>query len=74
MRIDAAKHVDKPFWTQFQPAANVYTVGELLDGDPEYVCNYMSDALDGVLNYPMFVSFFLSKFLDIENIMECVDC
>src|ERR1700710_527107 len=33
MRIDAAKHVAKPFWTQFQPYANVYTVGEALPAD-----------------------------------------
>lgn len=54
-RIDAAKHVAKPFWTQFQPAAGVYTVGEALNSDPGYACQYMSDALSGVLNYPMFV-------------------
>ena len=55
-RIDAAKHVAKPFWTQFQPAAGIYTVGEALNPDPGYACQYMSDALSGVLNYPMFVS------------------
>lgn len=54
-RIDAAKHVAKPFWTQFQPEAGIYTVGEALVGDPGYACQYMSDALSGVLNYPMFV-------------------
>jgi alpha-amylase len=54
-RIDAAKHVHKPFWTQFQPEVNIYTVGEALDGNATYVCEYMSQALSGVLNYPMSV-------------------
>jgi alpha-amylase len=54
MRIDAAKHVAKPFWTQFQPFANVYTVGEVYSDTPAYTCDYMSDALSGVLNYPMY--------------------
>ena len=55
MRIDAAKHVAKPFWQQFQPAANIYTMGEVLTDSAPVTCNYMSDALSGVLNYPMFV-------------------
>jgi hypothetical protein len=54
-RIDAAKHVAKPFWQQFQPKANVYTVGEVLDTDATTACVYMSQALSGILNYPMFV-------------------
>lgn len=54
MRIDAAKHVDKPFWTQLQAAADVYMVGEVFTDSPRDACDYMSDALDGVLNYPMF--------------------
>ena len=55
MRIDAAKHVAKPFWKQFQPKANIYTMGEVLTDSAPVTCNYMSDALSGVLNYPMLV-------------------
>lgn len=69
MRIDAAKHVDKPFWTQFQTAADLYTVGEVFDDSISENCDYMSDALSGVLNYPMFgalqFSLHLSQFTDI---------
>lgn len=53
MRIDAAKHVAKPFWTQFQPEANVYTMGEVLTDDVDLACSYMVDGLSAVLNYPM---------------------
>lgn len=53
MRIDAAKHVAVPFWTSFQQAANVYTVGEALSNSAEYACSFTLDALSGVLNYPM---------------------
>jgi hypothetical protein len=53
-RIDAAKHVAKPFWTQFQAAAGVYTVGEALEANASLACPFMSQALSGVLNYPMF--------------------
>lgn len=53
-RIDAAKHVAKPFWTQFQKdGSGVYTVGEVLSDNATYACNYMSEALNGILNYPM---------------------
>jgi alpha-amylase len=54
-RIDAADHIAKPFWTGFQQAANVYTVGEVFSKDISYTCNYASNALSGVMNYPMFV-------------------
>ncbi|KAH8602699.1 glycoside hydrolase family 13 protein [Bisporella sp. PMI_857] len=53
MRVDAAKHVSKPFWTQFQPSADIYTMGEVLSDKADYTCDYMSNALSGVLNYPM---------------------
>ncbi|KAI9835519.1 MAG: hypothetical protein M1819_001970 [Sarea resinae] len=52
-RADAAKHVDKPFWDAFQAEANVYMVGEVFSNDAYFSCDYMVDALDAVLNYPM---------------------
>jgi len=58
MRIDAAKHVAKPFWKQLQPQANVYTMGEVLTDNAAQACDYMYDALSGVLNYPMLVNFY----------------
>lgn len=74
MRIDAAKHVDKPFWTQFQSAADLYTVGEVFDDSITENCDYMSDALSGVLNYPMFdalnFSSHLHQLADIHQVLH----
>lgn len=52
LRIDTVKHVQKDFWPGYNEAAGVYCVGEVLDGDPAYTCDYQN-YLDGVLNYPM---------------------
>ncbi|EMD38673.1 glycoside hydrolase family 13 protein [Gelatoporia subvermispora B] len=55
LRIDAAKHVDKPFWPVFCGAAGVYCIGEVFDDNPANVAIYQgSDALDATLNYPMY--------------------
>ncbi|KAH9951493.1 alpha-amylase [Amylocystis lapponica] len=57
LRIDAAKHVDKPFWPVFCAAAGVFCIGEVFDGDVANVAEFQgSDALDSVLNYPMYDS------------------
>lgn len=57
-RIDAAKHVGRSFWAQFQPSVGIYMVGEVFDGGVQAVCSYQSNtqALDGVLNYAMWYS------------------
>ncbi|ESZ94176.1 alpha-amylase [Sclerotinia borealis F-4128] len=52
LRIDAAKHVDKPFWPGFQEAANTFTIGEVFDELPANACEWAVDALSSVLNYP----------------------
>lgn len=55
LRIDTVKDVEKSFWTTFQAAEpNLYMVGEVADGDVEYVCDYQNH-LGAVLNYPMCV-------------------
>ena len=59
MRVDAAKHVFKPFWAEFQPQS-VFTMGEVLSDSAPYTCDYMSSALTSVLNYPMSVPNFHS--------------
>lgn len=55
LRIDAAKHVRKSYWGQFQKAVNnTYTIGEAIETQYEWACPYMGvDELSGVLNYPM---------------------
>ncbi|KAL8659980.1 MAG: hypothetical protein Q9226_000143 [Calogaya cf. arnoldii] len=53
LRIDTVKHVEKSFWSNFRSAAEVYTLGEVFDGDVAYTCPYQ-EQLDGVLNYPLY--------------------
>ncbi|OTB00687.1 glycoside hydrolase family 13 protein [Hypoxylon sp. CI-4A] len=53
VRIDTVKHVEKDFWQPFSEAAGVYTIGEVFDGDANYVAPYAS-LMGGLLNYPMY--------------------
>ncbi|GFF61057.1 acid alpha-amylase [Aspergillus udagawae] len=53
LRIDTAKHVEKDFWSGYTQAAGVYSVGEILHGDPAYTCPYQG-YMDGVMNYPIY--------------------
>ncbi|KZF21659.1 glycoside hydrolase family 13 protein [Xylona heveae TC161] len=53
IRIDSVKNVEKDFWQPFNKAAGVYAVGEVSDGNVDYVCPYTS-VLDGVLDYPSY--------------------
>lgn len=57
-RIDAAKHVGRPFWAQMEAALGIYMVGEVFDAGVDAVCSYQSNtaALSGVLNYAMWYS------------------
>jgi alpha-amylase len=51
LRLDSAQQVDKAFFPPFESAAGIYTVGEVNNGDPTYVCPYQQ-YMSGVLNYP----------------------
>lgn len=53
LRIDTVKHVEMSFWQPFQSAAETYAVGEVFEGDPNYVCPYQN-VLSGLLNYPIY--------------------
>jgi len=53
LRIDTAKHVPRAFWTEFAAAANVLTIGEVLDGAVDNVALY-SHALSATLDYPLY--------------------
>ncbi|KAL4987785.1 glycoside hydrolase superfamily [Aspergillus falconensis] len=53
LRIDTVKHVEKDFWSGFSSAAGVYTIGEVWDGDPNYLAGYAS-SMDGLLNYAIY--------------------
>ncbi|KAI0401827.1 glycoside hydrolase superfamily [Xylaria palmicola] len=53
VRIDTVKHVSKDFWPGFSSAAGVYTIGEVFDGDPNYLAEY-ADLMSGLLNYGIY--------------------
>eukprot|EP00026_Physarum_polycephalum_P007939 Phypoly_transcript_08011.p1 GENE.Phypoly_transcript_08011~~Phypoly_transcript_08011.p1 ORF type:complete len:464 (+),score=43.48 Phypoly_transcript_08011:118-1509(+) len=53
VRIDTVPEVDVTFWKPFQQAAGVYGVGEVYNGDVNYVASYQGP-LDAVLSYPLF--------------------
>ncbi|KAI4238033.1 MAG: hypothetical protein LQ349_001415, partial [Xanthoria aureola] len=55
LRIDTVRHVEKSFWSDFNAAAGVYTLGEVFDGDITYTCPYQ-EQLHGLLNYPLYYS------------------
>lgn len=50
LRIDSVIEVNTGFWSSFQEAAGVYSVGEANNNNATYVC-YFQDYLPGVLNY-----------------------
>jgi alpha-amylase len=60
LRIDTVPEVGPPeeFWGSFQSAANVYAVGEVFDGNVEFVASFQSKGktklLDGLLSYPLY--------------------
>ncbi|KAL7929002.1 family 13 glycoside hydrolase [Trichoderma chlorosporum] len=53
VRIDTVKHVEPDYWPGFVNATGVYCIGEVFDGDPNYVLPYAS-LMPGVLNYPIY--------------------
>lgn len=56
VRIDTVKHVPKSFWPEFAWDSGVYTIGEVFDGNPDYLAGYdklMGGLLDYATYYPM---------------------
>ncbi|KAF9879939.1 alpha amylase [Colletotrichum karsti] len=53
LRLDSAKHVEPSFWTPFEAAAGVFSMGEVFHGDPVYVAPYQ-DVMSGLVNYPAY--------------------
>jgi len=76
LRIDTAKHVNTGFWKPFlQAAGDIYAVGEILDGDPKYVCPYQK-YMPGVLNFPTFYTIteaFQSTGGSISNLVKGIN-
>ncbi|KAF5879587.1 putative glycoside hydrolase family 13 protein [Botrytis fragariae] len=50
LRLDTVKHVRKNFWPDFVRAAGVWSVGEVLSGDPDYLSSYQP-YVGGLLDY-----------------------
>lgn len=50
LRLDTVMEVNPSFWSGFESAAGVYMVGEIDNGDPNYVCGFQN-YVPGVLNY-----------------------
>lgn len=69
LRVDTVPEVPKWFWHQFTAASGVYTVGEVFNGNMDYLGGYVG-SLSGVLNYPFFFwmkdTFFNGK--DMTNV------
>ncbi|KZF26425.1 glycoside hydrolase family 13 protein [Xylona heveae TC161] len=74
-RADAAKHVQRSFWTNFVPAVDTYIVGEVYDGDAYRICDYMaSDALPAVLNYGTYWTMVYSlAYTDGQNLVNMAE-
>ncbi|KAF5021627.1 hypothetical protein F66182_6327 [Fusarium sp. NRRL 66182] len=53
IRIDTVKHVEKDFWPGFTSAAGVYAIGEVFDGNPDYLAGY-TGVMPGLLNYAIY--------------------
>ncbi|KAH8820547.1 glycoside hydrolase family 13 protein [Xylogone sp. PMI_703] len=53
LRVDSAQQVNNDFFPPFESAAGVYIVGEVFNGDPNYVCPYQQ-YMSGMLNYPAY--------------------
>ncbi|KAG0130676.1 glycoside hydrolase superfamily [Tuber indicum] len=55
LRLDTVKHVEKDFWPGFTSAAGVYSIGEVLNGNPAYVGPYQN-YVPALVNFPMYYS------------------
>eukprot|EP00048_Salpingoeca_helianthica_P017382 m.236946 g.236946 ORF g.236946 m.236946 type:complete len:530 (+) comp20855_c0_seq1:50-1639(+) len=53
IRIDTIPEVSKDFWAKYVPAATVFAIGEVDNGNTQYNANYQPP-LDATLNYPFY--------------------
>ncbi|KAN0071172.1 Glycoside hydrolase superfamily [Elaphomyces granulatus] len=55
VRIDAAKHVNDAYLSDFSKAVGVLSLGEIFSGDSNFVCRYLnSNLVTSFLNYPVY--------------------
>ena len=67
IRIDTVAYVEKDFWREFSDAAGVFTIGEVLNGDVNFVSRYQG-YVDGLLNYPLY--FFIQRIFQQNTSMS----
>lgn len=53
MRLDTAMMVKGTFWKKFTEASGIYSVGEVFDGDLNFLKQFIGP-MDALLNYPLF--------------------
>lgn len=53
LRVDTVCEVHGDFWGEFSAQAGMYTIGEVFNGDINYVSQYQQ-YLDGMLSYPLY--------------------
>jgi alpha-amylase len=53
LRIDTVPEVPKDFWKEYTQSAGVYQVGEVFNGNIDYVAGYQG-SLDALLHYPLY--------------------
>ncbi|HBM79326.1 MAG: alpha-amylase family glycosyl hydrolase [Clostridiales bacterium] len=58
-RLDTMKHVSKSFWRDFtseikKDYPDIYLIGEVFDGNIDYVSDYQNTGVDGLLDYPAY--------------------
>ncbi|CAJ0851724.1 19989_t:CDS:2 [Entrophospora sp. SA101] len=53
IRIDTVRHIPHSFWSGFAKSSGVFSIGEILDGDPRIVASYQG-LIDSTLGYPLY--------------------
>lgn len=53
IRIDTTPEVPKDFWSEYTQSAGVFSIGEVFNGNPQYVAGYQGPE-NSLLNYPMY--------------------
>lgn len=75
VRIDTVKHVSKKFWPDFSNSTGVYTIGEVFDGNPDYLAGY-DDLLGGLLNYAVYYPmnrFYQQQKTSSQELVDMID-
>ena len=52
IKVSSVVEVSKDFWTEYSHSAGVYSIGQVSDGNPNYVASYQGP-LSALFNYPM---------------------